>query len=426
MNLQAKINKINADIKIELTKDELAPHLEAALDKKIASIEVDGFRKGKMPKSMFLAKYTISAVYPDAIDEVLNAVYPTLVMENKLNVIAAPEFNWETLKIDENEGFFVEGTVDLLPEFEVTGYKEAKDNFEMEKVKVTKKDVENEIKKLVEHKATIEVKEGAAEDGDIVVIDFEGFVDGEAFEGGKGENYPLTLGSNSFIPGFEEQLVGTKEGDQVDVVVTFPEEYHAENLKGKEATFKCTVHEVKTKKAVRLTKEVISDIKQYEATNKDELLEAVEKDMTAKREESAKNAYQNQVITSLIESAEIEAPASMIKQETDFTIENFKKQVSSQGIEFDMYLQMMGATEDALRTDIDRESKRKIEEMLLMDAIVKAENLEISDDEVSAKVKELAEGANMSEEEVIKALGETDRLKRDMAFDKAYKLVLGE
>ncbi len=426
MNLQAEINKINADIKIELTKEELAPYLEAALTKKIASIEVDGFRKGKMPKAMFLSKYTIAAVYPDAIDEVLNAVYPKVVVENKLNVIAAPEFNWETLKIDENEGFFVEGTVDILPEFEVEGYKEAKNNFEMEKVKVTKKEVENEIKKLVEHKATIEVKEGAAEEGDIAVIDFEGFVDGEAFEGGKGENYPLTLGSNSFIPGFEEQLIGSKEGDQVDVVVTFPEEYHAENLKGKEATFKCTVHEVKVKKAVRLTKEVIAEIKEYEATNKEELLEVVEKDMIAKREESAKNEYQNQVITSLIESAGIEAPASMIKQETDFTIENFKKQITSQGIEFEMYLQMMGATEEALRMDVDRESKRKIEEMLLMDAVVKAEKLEVSDEEVSTKVKELAQGANMSEEEVVKALGDTDRLKRDMAFDKAYKLVLGE
>ncbi len=426
MNLQAEINKINADIKIELTKEELAPYLEAALTKKIASIEVDGFRKGKMPKAMFLSKYTIAAVYPDAIDEVLNAVYPKVVVENKLNVIAAPEFNWETLKIDENEGFFVEGTVDILPEFEVEGYKEAKNNFEMDKVKVTKKEVENEIKKLVEHKATIEVKEGAAEEGDIAVIDFEGFVDGEAFEGGKGENYPLTLGSNSFIPGFEEQLIGSKEGDQVDVVVTFPEEYHAENLKGKEATFKCTIHEVKVKKAVRLTKEVISEIKQYEATNKEELLEAVEKDMLAKREESAKNEYQNQVITSLITAAGIEAPASMIKQETDFTIENFKKQVTAQGIEFEMYLQMMGATEEALRVDVDRESKRKIEEMLLMDAVVKAEKLEVSDEEVSTKVKELAEGANMSEEEVVKALGDTDRLKRDMAFDKAYKLVLGE
>ncbi len=426
MNLQAEINKINADIKIELTKEELAPYLEAALTKKIASIEVDGFRKGKMPKAMFLSKYTIAAVYPDAIDEVLNAVYPKVVVENKLNVIAAPEFNWETLKIDENEGFFVEGTVDILPEFKVEGYKEAKNNFEMEKVKVTKKEVETEIKKLVEHKATIEVKEGAAEEGDIAVIDFEGFVDGEAFEGGKGENYPLTLGSNSFIPGFEEQLIGSKEGDQVDVVVTFPEEYHAENLKGKEATFKCTIHEVKVKKAVRLTKEVISEIKQYEATNKEELLEAVEKDMLAKREESAKNEYQNQVITSLITAAGIEAPASMIKQETDFTIENFKKQVTAQGIEFEMYLQMMGATEEALRVDVDRESKRKIEEMLLMDAVVKAEKLEVTDEEVSTKVKELAEGANMSEEEVVKALGDTDRLKRDMAFDKAYKLVLGE
>ncbi len=426
MNLQAEINQVNATLKIELTKEELAPYLEAALKNKINNIEVDGFRKGKMPKAMFLQKYSIAAVYPDAIDEVLNGVYPKLVVENKLNVIAAPEFNWETLKIDENEGFFVEGTVDIMPEFEVTGYKEAKDNATLEKVKVTKKEVETEIKKLVEHKATIEVKDGEAEDGDIVVIDFEGFVDGEAFEGGKGDNYPLTLGSNSFIPGFEEQLIGTKEGDKVDVVVTFPAEYHAENLAGKEATFKCTVNEVKVKKAVRLTKEVIAEIQQFEASNKEELMEAVEADMLAKREQEAKNRYQNEIVEALIEKVGIVAPQSMIKQETDFTIENFKKQVSQQGIDFNMYLQMMGADEASLRTDIDNESKRKIEEMLLMDAIVKAENIEITDAEAEDKVNELAETANMSKEEVLNSLGNTDRLKRDMAFDKAYKLVLGE
>ncbi len=426
MNLQAEIKQVNAELKIELTKEELAPYLDAALKNKIANIEVDGFRKGKMPKAMFLQKYTIAAVYPDAIDEVLNGVYPKLVVEHKLNVIAAPEFNWETLKIDENEGFFVEGTVDIMPEFEVKGYKEAKNNATLEKVKVTKKEVETEIKKLVEHKATIEVKDGQAEDGDIVVIDFEGFIDGEAFEGGKGDNYPLTLGSNSFIPGFEEQLIGAKEGDTVDVVVPFPADYHAADLAGKEATFKCTVHEVKVKKAVRLTKEIIADIKQYEATNKEELMAAVEADMLAKREEAANNKYQNEIVEGLIKEAGIEAPASMIKQETDFTIENFKKQVSSQGIDFNMYLQMMGADEAALRADIDKESKRKIEEMLLMDAIVKAENIEITDEEAEAKVAELAESASMSKEDVLNTLGSADRLKRDMAFDKAYKLVLGE
>lgn len=426
MNLKAEMKKNNVELTVELTAEELAPHLEAAVKSKIANLEVDGFRKGKMPKAMFLSKYGMASVYPEAIDEVLNAVYPQLVMDNKLNVIAAPDFKWDTLKIDEKEGFYVEGTVDIMPEFEVKGYKEAKDSIEKEKVKVTKKEVEAEIKKLVEHKATIEVKEGAAEEGDIAVIDFEGSVDGVAFDGGKGENYPLTLGSNSFIPGFEDQLIGAKEGDKVDVTVTFPEEYQAADLAGKEAVFACTVHEVKTKKPVRLTKEVIADIKQFEATNKEELMEAVEADLIAQREAQANNKYQAEVLEKLIADAGIEAPKSMVAQETDFTLQNFKQQVSQQGIEFDMYLQMLGATEEALRADIDKESKRKIEEMLIMDAIVKAENIETTDEEAQAKIKELAETANMSEEDVVKAIGDTDRLKRDMAFDKAYKLVLGE
>ena len=208
MKLNVEIKGAIAELSIELNGKELAPHLETAITEKIKNLDVDGFRKGKMTKAMFIKKYGVESVYPDAIDVVLNAVYPDMVKKNKLNVIAAPNFKWDTLKIDEKEGFSIEGNVDLMPEVTIKGYKDVAAKFKKDAVKVTKKDIDAEIAQLLEHKATVEVKEGKAVNGDIVVIDFDGYKDGVQFDGGKGENYPLTLGSNSFIPGFEEQLIG--------------------------------------------------------------------------------------------------------------------------------------------------------------------------------------------------------------------------
>ncbi|MGL5020432.1 MAG: trigger factor [Mycoplasmatales bacterium] len=426
MKLDVNINNQVAELNIELNAKELAPHLETALNDKIANLEIDGFRKGKMPKAMFIKKYGISSVYPDAIDVVLNAVYPEMVKKNKLNVIAAPDFKWDTLKIEEKDGFSIEGTVDLYPEVSIEGYVEIAKKFKKEVKAVAKKDVDAEIDKLLENKANIEVKDGAAENGDIVVIDFEGFKDGVPFEGGKGENYPLTLGSNSFIPGFEEKLVGKKSGGKATIKVSFPDDYHVEDLKGAPVEFKCVVHEVKSKKTPKITAEILKDIKQYEATTKVELVAAVKEDLTKKAEEAATSKYNNDILEALITKANITAPKSMISQETDYTIENFKNQIKQQGMEFEMYIQMMGMTEEKLRTDIDKESKRKIEEMLVMEAVVKAENFKITKKEINDKIKELTEKTGMNKEEVIKALGSEDRLERDMKFDKAYKLVLGE
>ncbi len=426
MKLNVEINNAIAELAISLDAKELAPHLDKALNDKLKTLEVDGFRKGKMPKSMFLKKYTMASIYPDAIDVVLNAVYPTMVEENKLNVVAAPEFNWDTLKIDEKDGFEVTGTVELYPEVTIEGYTQEAAKFKKEAVKVTKAQVDAEIAKILDHKATIEVKEGAAENGDIAVIDFEGFKDGVAFDGGKGENYPLTLGSNSFIPGFEEQLIGLSAGEEKTVQVSFPEDYHAADLKGQAVEFKCLVHEVKSKKLPKISASVLKEITQYEVTTKAELEAAVKEDLVKKAEENTNAKYNNDVIEALIKLANVQAPKSMVAQETDYTLENFKNQIKQQGIEFDMYIQMMGTTVEALRNDIDVESKRKIEEMLVMEGIVKAENFEITKKEIEEKVAELAEKTGMSNEDIMTALGSEERLERDMKFDKAYKLILGE
>lgn len=426
MKLLAEINKQSADLTVELTAEELKQYLDLALSEKLKDFSADGFRKGKFPKATFVKKYGIESVYPEAIDIVLNDVYPKIVVENKLDVIAAPEFNWEQLTISEAEGFSVTGVVEIMPEITLEGYADVNKEVELEKVKVTKSEVDAEIKKLIENKAVIEVKEDAAINGDIVVIDFEGFKNGVAFDGGKGDNYPLTLGSNSFIPGFEEQLIGASAGEQVEVAVTFPSDYQADDLAGADVVFKCTVHEVKGKKLPRLTKEIIADTQGYEATNKEELVTAVEAKLLSTKEENAKNKYNGEIITKLIALGDVEAPNAMITQETDATIANFKQQISQQGMEFEMYIQMLGMTEEALRADMDRESKRKIEEMLVLEAVVKAENYVITEEEITAKIEELASTSGMTVEEVKTAIGDDSRLKRDMVYDRAYKLILGE
>ncbi|MBL0701551.1 MAG: trigger factor, partial [Spiroplasma sp.] len=368
----------------------------------------------------------ISSIYPDAIDIVLNAIYPKLIKDNKLNVIAPPDFKWDTMKMDENEGFSISGTVELMPVADVEGYKEVSANFKKDNVKVTKADIADEITKLIEHKAVVELKEGKAENGDIAVIDFEGFKDGVAFEGGKGENHPLTLGSNSFIPGFEEQLIGLSAGDSKDVTVTFPAEYQAAELAGKEVIFTCTVHEIKSKKTPKLTVELIKEIKQYEATNKEELEEKIKEALLKQKGDAATTKYNNLVIQALIDKAEVMAPKSMVEQESKHTLEQFKQQIKQQGMEFEMYIQMMGMTEELLIADIDKESKRKIEEMLIMQAVVDVEKIEVTKGEIDTKLNELVVETGMSMEEIKKAIGDDERLKRDMIFDKAYKLVLGE
>ncbi len=426
MKLKAEINNAQASLEISLTAKELAPFLDQALADKLKEFEAPGFRKGKMPKAMYIQKYSIESVYPEAIDLVLNDKYPALVQKEELNVISQPEFDWAKLEISQEKGFKVVGTVDLMPVIELSDYDKVHEGVKKKRVTVPKKDIEAKINTLIENKAIIEIKEDKAVDGDIVTIDFEGFVDDVAFEGGKGENYPLTLGSNSFIPGFEEQLIGSKAGDEVEVKVAFPKEYQAADLAGKDAVFKCLVHEVKAKVLPELTDELVKEINAYEVETVAALEKAIKEELKAAKNKEVDDAYAKEIIDALIKEANLEAPQSMIREETEYTLNNFKQQIAQQGMEFDMYIQMMGMTEDMIRADIDRDSKRKIEEMLILDAVVKAENYEFTDAEAEEKIEELAKNAGMEVNEVKNMIGDLDRLKRDMAFDRAYKLILGE
>ncbi len=427
MNLEVKkIENSQAQIAVSMDAKEFATYIEMAFAEEVKNVEAPGFRKGKMPKATFLKKYGVGALYPTAIDAALNAVYPTLVEENELKVIAAPEFDWAGATVGEEEGLSIEGTVDLMPEVTVGDLEELRKDIKKKQARVTKKEVEERIESILKSKATFDLKEeGTVADGDTVIFDFAGKVDGELFEGGSAENYELVIGSNSFIPGFEAQMVGMAAEETKDVTVTFPADYHATDLAGKEAVFTCTVHEIKEMKTPELTDEIVAGIEGYEAETVAKFEEEVKAQIKEQKVQENETAYRTEVFTKVIEDADFIVPQSMIDQETENTLAQFKQQIASQGIDFEMYQQMLGVTEADLRKDIDNDSKRKIEEMLVITAVNEKESFEVTDEEVDAKLAELAEMYNMEAAQIEQMIGGKDRLKADVQYEKAYLAILG-
>lgn len=428
MNLEVKkIENSQAQIAVSMDAKEFATYIEMAFAEEVKNVEAPGFRKGKMPKATFLKKYGVGSLYPTAIDIALNAVYPTLVEENELKVIAAPDFDWAGATVGEEEGLSIEGTVDLMPEVTVGDLEELRKDIKKKQARVTKKEVEESIEGVLKTKATFDLKEaGSIVDGDTVIFDFAGKVDGELFDGGSAENYELVVGSNTFIPGFEAQMIGMNAEETKDVTVTFPEDYHATDLAGKEAVFTCTVHEIKEMKTPELTDELVAELENFEADTVEKLEEEIKNKIKEQKVQENDAAYRTEVFTKVIEDANFTVPQSMIDQETDNTLAQFKQQIGAQGIDFEMYQQMLGITEADLRKDIDADSKRKIEEMLVITAVNDRENFEVSDEEVDAKLAELSEMYNMEAAQIEQMIGGKDRLKADVQYEKAYLAILGE
>lgn len=410
--------------KIKLNAKETKIYIENAMISEMKKISVPGFRKGKVPKNIFLQKYGIESVYPTAVDNILNTEYPKLIEKNEIKVIAQPEINWDNMKISES-GFEVEGVVDIMPEFELGDYEAIKKSVKKDKTTVTKKEIKEVIDNELAKDSTYEVKEGSkASMGDMLVIDFEGFVDAEAFEGGKGEDYSLTLGSNTFIPGFEEQLVDSKVGDKKDVIVTFPKEYQAENLKGKEAVFKCEIKEIKHRKLPRLTVDKIKSFEGYEAKTKEELESAIEKKLQEQKELQVNQKYESEFLKKLVKKISLTIPNSMIEQETNSALENLKNNFKQQQIELDMYLQMTGMTLEGLKEQLNVESKYKLEKQLIIEKMVESQKPKVTKKEIDEKIEELSKMYSMKKEELLKQLGgTTDPIKRDIEFEKANDIL---
>lgn len=421
--MSAKFEKLEGNhgvLTIEVDEEKVNEGLDAAFKKVVKQINVPGFRKGKMPRGMFEKRFGVEALYQDAVDYLLPEAYAAAVEETGIEPVDRPEIDVE--QIEKGKSFIFTAKVTVKPEVKLGEYK----GLEVEKfdTEVTEEDVNNELKSMQEKQAELVVKEeGKAEKGDTVVIDFEGFVDGEAFEGGKAENFSLELGSGQFIPGFEDQLVGTGAGESKDVEVSFPEEYHATELAGKPAVFKVTVHEIKAKELPALDDEFAKDVDE-EVETLDALKEKIKTRLEESKKHEAEHFVQDTVVEKATENAEVDLPEVMVDNEVDRMVNEFEQRLSMQGMNLDLYFQFSGQDENALRGQMKEDAEKRVRVNLTLEAIAKAENIEASDEEVTAELNKMAEMYNMTTENIQKALGSLEGLKADLQFKKAIDFLV--
>ncbi|MEI5989353.1 trigger factor [Enterococcus termitis] len=393
--------------------------LKQAFDKVKKNLNVPGFRKGKVSRQVFNRMYGEEALYEDALNAVLPEVYEAAVKEAGIDPVSQPKIDVESM--NKGEDWVVTAEVTVKPEVKLGEYK----NLTVEKQdrEVTDEDVDARIQRELEAQAELVIKEDeAAVDGDTVVIDFEGFKDGEAFEGGKGENYSLELGSNSFIPGFEEQLVGKKAGEEVEVKVTFPEDYQAEDLAGKEAVFQVKVHEVKAKELPTLDDEFAKDVDDS-VESLDELKEKYRNELTESKEAAATEAKDEAAIRQAVDNAEIvDLPHVMVHDEVHRSMDEFLNNMQRQGIAPDMYYQLTGTTEADLHKQFEAEAEVRTKTNLVIEAIAKAEDIEVSQEDMDNEIKDLSEQYNMPIDQVKKVLTE-DMLKHDIRMKRAVEVI---
>ncbi|MGM0920965.1 MAG: trigger factor [Bacillota bacterium] len=421
--MSAKWEKLEGNqgvLTVEVDAETFSKALDEAFKKVSKQVNIPGFRKGKVPRGMFEQRFGVESLYQDALDIILPEVYPQAVEEAGIDPIDRPEIDVE--QIEKGKNLIFTAKVVVKPEVKLGEYK----GLEVEKMnaEVSEEDVDAEIKTLQERHAELVVKEeGAVENGDTVVIDFEGFVDGEAFEGGTAENYTLEIGSGSFIPGFEDQLVGLEAGGEKDVEVTFPEEYHAENLAGKPATFKVKLHEIKAKELPALDDEFAKDVDEEV-----ESLEALKAKTRTRLEETRKAEAENTLRDSLVDkasdNAEVDIPQVLIENEVNRMMQEFEQRLQAQGMNLELYFQFSGQDEDALKEQMKEDASKRVKYNLTLEAIAKAENIEVTDEDVDAEVAKMAEMYNMPVENIKQALGSLEGLKEDLKVRKAIDFLV--
>lgn len=405
---------------VEVDAETVNNGLDKAFKKVVKQVNVPGFRKGKVPRGMFEKRFGVESLYQDALDFILPDAYENAVTEASIEPVDRPEI--DIVQLEKGQNLIFTAKVTVKPEVKLGEYK----NLEAERLDatVTEEDVNEELKKLQERQAELVVKEeGTAQNGDTAVIDFEGFVDGVAFEGGKGENYSLTIGSNTFIPGFEEQLIGVAAGEEKDVEVTFPEEYHAEELAGKPATFKVKLHEIKSKELPVLDDEFAKDV-----DDEVETLDALKAKTRTRLEESRKQEAENALKDSLVDlataNATIDVPQAMVKAEQDRMIREFEQRLSMQGMNLDLYYQFSGTDEAALREQMAEDAEKRVRMNLTLEAIAKAEDLQVTDAELEDELAKMAEMYQTTAENIKNMLGNVDLLKEDIKIRKAIDFLV--
>jgi len=418
-----KLEKNMAKLTIEVPAEELEKAIEKVFQKQKKNISIPGFRKGKVPRAMVEKMYGKEVFYEDAANEIIPAAYEKAYDECGENIVSTPKI--EVTQIEAGKPFIFTAEVALKPEVTLGAYK----GIEVDKVEVTVSDdeVNAEIERERERNArSVSVSDRAVQDKDQTVIDFEGFVDGVAFQGGKGENYPLTIGSGAFIPGFEEQLIGKNIGEECDVNVTFPEEYHAEDLAGKPAVFKVTVKEIKEKILPELDDEFAAEVSEFDTLA--EYKEDVKKNLTEKREKDVKNAKEDAVVDAIIENATMEIPEAMIETQQKQMIQEFAQNIQMQGLSIDQYFQFTGLTPEAMMEQVKPQAEKRIKSRLVLEAVAKAENITVTEEDFDSEVAKMAEMYQMEADKVKESIGEEGKkqMMEDLAVQKAAEFVVNE
>lgn len=422
MSLQVEnLEKNMAKLTIEVPASEFEKALQSAYNKQKKSISIPGFRKGKVPRQMVEKMYGAEIFYEDAANELIPTAYEEELKNCDLEIVSRPTV--DIVQIKKGENFIFTAEVAVKPEVTLGEYK----GMEVDKTstRVTQKEVEAKIKEEAEKNArTVAVEGRPVQDGDEVILDFEGFVDGVAFEGGKGENYPLTIGSGSFIPGFEEQLVGVEAEKEVEVKVTFPEEYHAEELKGKDAVFKCTVHEIKEKQIPEIDDEFAAEVSEFDTL--DEYKADVKAKIKEQKENEGKQKKEDQAVEKAVANATMEIPEAMIDEQVRQMVNEFAQNMQYQGISFEQYCQITGMTLEKVQEETRPQAVKRIETRLVLEAIAKAENIEVTEERLDEEIKKIAESYNMEADKLKELMGEEEKkqMKEDIAVQDAVTFLV--
>ncbi len=417
MSLQVeKLEKSMAKLTIEVSADDLEKALQSAYKKQKNKIAIPGFRKGKVPRQMIEKMYGAEIFYDDAANELIPKAYSEAYDECEEDIVSRPEI--DVIQIEKGKPFIFTATVALKPEVTLGEYK----GLEVEKVstEVTAEEVDAKIKEEAEKNARqITVEDRPVQDGDEVILDYEGFVDGAAFDGGKGENYPLTIGSGSFIPGFEEQLIGVEAGAQKEINVTFPEEYHAEELKGKEAVFKCTIHEIKAKELPEIDDEFASEVSEFDTL--EEYKEDLKKQLADKKAAEGREKQEDEAVEQAVKNAQYELPEAMIETQVMQMADSFTQRMRAQGLTMEQYFQFTGLKAERFMEDLRTQAVKSIETRLVLEAVVKAENIEVSDERFDEEIEKMAKNYQMEADKLKEYMGDKEKkqMREDIAVQEA-------
>ena len=415
-----KLEKNMAKLTIEVSAEEFDAAIEQAYQKDKKKISLPGFRKGKAPRKMIEKMYGTGVFYEDAANIVIPKAYSEAAKECGEEIVSQPEIS--VTQIGAGQPFIFTAEVALKPAVTLGEYK----GVEVEKtpVEVSEEEVDKEVDKERENNSrTIDVDDRAVEKGDMIKLNFEGFVDGTPFEGGKAEDYSMTIGSGSFIPGFEDQLIGAKIGEEVEVNVTFPEEYHAAELKGKPAVFKCTVNEIKVKELPEADDEFAKDVSEFDTLA--EYKDDIRAKLLEKKTADAKREKQNKTVAKAVENATMEIPEAMITEQVRRMADDFARRLQSQGLSMDQYMQFTGLTMDALAQQMRPEALKRIQNSLVLEAIAKAENIEVSDEKVNEEIEKMAAAYKMEADKLKELIGdaEKEQMKSDLAIQAAVDMI---